>query len=238
MFSKTSGTITQQKQSLILVPLISALLMGCNDDNKQQFESAKIAALEADDPFLELDAFRQHAGNYGAKCRSRFNTIYNEKPDPCNTRVNVEKQIVMASIDKGSIPAIIFLFKPYSKSPPLYPFEIDKTKANKLASQLVKRAESAPVGKESQALLMIAGHLLQSGKYVSQDSQKAAEMYIKAWQSGNDQAAMELINIYYYLKKYRQAYFWQVRVGSNAPPPSQLSEAEILDIQRKAAEIR
>ncbi|MGQ6002022.1 hypothetical protein ACUNHW_25130 [Serratia sp. IR-2025] len=227
----------QQKQGLILIPLISVLLMGCND-NKQQFESAKIAALASDDPFLELDTFREHAGNYGAKCKSWLDAIYNKKPDPCKTRASVEKEIVMASIDKGSIPAIIFLFDPYAKSPQLYPFEIGKTKAEKLAAQLIKQAESAPVGNENQALLMSAGHLLQSGNFVPKDSQKAAEMYIKAWQSGNIQAAMELVDIYNYLKDYRQSYFWSIRGGNSGTPPSQLSGAEILDIQRKAAEIR
>ncbi|WP_164040246.1 hypothetical protein [Serratia marcescens] len=180
----------QQKQGLILIPLISVLLMGCNDDNKQQFESAKIAALAADDPFLELDTFRKHAGNYGEKCKSWLDVIYKKKPDPCKTRASVEKEIVMASIDKGSIPAIIFLFDPYAKSPQLYPFELGKAKAEKLASQLVELAETAPVRSENQALLMSAGRLLQSGKYIPQDLQRAAEMYLKAWQSGN----LEIIN--------------------------------------------
>jgi hypothetical protein len=51
-----------------------------------------MAALEAEDPFVELDTFRERAGNYGAKCKSLLNAIYNKKPAPCKTRANVENK--------------------------------------------------------------------------------------------------------------------------------------------------
>ncbi|MHA0962800.1 hypothetical protein [Enterobacter cancerogenus] len=54
-----------KKRSVIfLLPLIAGLLTGC--DNKMeimQFEKARQAALNADDPFQALDAFNQKAGD-------------------------------------------------------------------------------------------------------------------------------------------------------------------------------
>lgn len=62
---KNSQGLGMKKRSVIfLLPLIAGLLTGC--DNKMeimQFEKARQAALNADDPFQALDAFNQKAGD-------------------------------------------------------------------------------------------------------------------------------------------------------------------------------
>ncbi|WP_312629576.1 hypothetical protein [Scandinavium sp.] len=105
------------------------------------------------------------------------------------------------------------------------------------AGRLISLAEKAPADKTSQALFMSAAGVLQSGKYALQDSQKAISLYVKAWLSGNQKAADELVDVYRFLKDYRHAYFWEIRSRNlSRDTRSQLTNEEINDIQRAASD--
>ncbi|EMH3789113.1 hypothetical protein V6I29_005338, partial [Klebsiella pneumoniae] len=142
------------------------------------------------------------------------------------------------AVEKGSVPALVFLFDPGSKTPDVYPRDIDPQKAGQAAERLVALAESAPVDSKNQALLMRAGDVLQAGQYVLQDSRRAATLYVKAWQAGDQRAAGELVNVYRFLKDSRRTYFWEVRSKDVLQLDSRdhLTGDEISAIQKLAAD--
>lgn len=219
---------------LFVLPVCAGLLAGC--DIKQealQFEAARTAALKADDPFLALETFTKQSGVYGLDC-----SFITPDKSPCEIREETEKQIVLTAVDKGSVPALIFLFDSYSKRPNVYPRDIDAEKAGQAAQRLVALAESAPVDKKNTALLMRAGDVLQAGQYVLQDSRRAAALYVKAWQAGDQRAAGELVKVYRFLKDSRRTYFWEVRSKDVQQLDSrdQLTGDEISAIQKLAAD--
>ncbi|EPJ7340374.1 hypothetical protein QDT89_002980 [Escherichia coli] len=152
---------------LFVLPLCAGLLAGC--DNKQealQFEAARTAALKADDPFLALDSFEQQSGDYGRDCDSLGAFLFgNFAPTvkACQARYEATRDMVLKAVEKGSVPALVFLFDPSSKTPDVYPRDIDPQKAGQAAERLVALAESAPVDSKNQALLMRAGEVLQAG---------------------------------------------------------------------------
>lgn len=225
---------------LFVLPLCAGLLAGC--DNKQearQFEAARTAALKADDPFLALDSFEQQSGDYGRDCDSLGAFLFGNLDDKaCRARDEATRDIVLKAVEKGSVPALVFLFDPGSKTPDVYPRDIDPQKAGQAAERLVALAESAPVDSKNQALLMRAGDILQAGQYVLQDSRRAATLYVKAWQAGDQRAAGELVNVYRFLKDSRRTYFWEVRSKDVLQLDSRdhLTGDEISAIQKLAAD--
>ncbi|EIS0340240.1 hypothetical protein LY000_001428 [Salmonella enterica] len=223
---------------LFVLPLCAGLLAGC--DNKQealQFEAARTAALKADDPFLALATFEQQSGDYGRDCYTLGFPIDSEEK-ACTARENARQDIILKAIENGSVPALLFLFDSGSKTPGVYPRDIDAEKAGQAAERLVALAESAPVDRNNQALLMRAGDVLQAGKYVLQDSRRAAALYVKAWQAGDQRAAGELVNVYRFLKDSRRTYFWEVRSKDvqQLDSRNQLTGDEISAIQKLAAD--
>ncbi|EBU2048079.1 hypothetical protein CTO56_18255 [Salmonella enterica] len=227
---------------LYVLPLCAGLLTGCdNRQEVQQFEAARTAALKADDPFRALETFEQQSGDYGRGCDSMtafwFGT-FDSTDKACKARYKARQDMVLKAVEKGSVPALVFLFDPYSKTPGVYPRDIGAEKAGQAAERLVALAESAPVDRNNQALLMRAGDVLQAGKYVLQDSRRAAALYVKAWQAGDQGAAGELVKVYRFLKDSRRTYFWEVRSKDVQQLDSrdQLTGDEISNIQRLAAD--
>ncbi|EDI9720520.1 TPA: hypothetical protein L7T48_004915 [Klebsiella aerogenes] len=223
---------------LFVLPLCAGLLAGC--DNKQealQFEAARTAALKADDPFMALATFEQQSGDYGRDCYTLGFPIDSEEK-ACTARENARQDIILKAIENGSVPALLFLFDSGSKTPGVYPRDIDAEKAGQAAERLIALAESAPVDRNNQALLMRAGDVLQAGKYVLQDSRRAAALYVKAWQAGDQRAAGELVNVYRFLKDSRRTYFWEVRSKDvqQLDSRNQLTGDEISAIQKLAAD--
>nr|WP_172686306.1 hypothetical protein [Salmonella enterica] len=134
---------------LFVLPLCAGLLAGC--DNKQEalkFEAARMAALKADDPFLALDSFEQQSGDYGRDCDSLGAFLFGNfasTDKACRARDEATRDMVLKAVEKGSVPALVFLFDPGSKTPDVYPRDIDPQKAGQAAERLVALAESAPV---------------------------------------------------------------------------------------------
>ncbi|AQL13594.1 TPA: hypothetical protein ACWSTX_002534 [Escherichia coli] len=227
---------------LFVLPLCAGLLAGC--DNKQealQFEAARTAALKADDPFLALDSFEQQSGDYGRDCDSLGAFLFGNfasTDKACRARDEATRDMVLKAVEKGSVPALVFLFDPGSKTPDVYPRDIDPQKAGQAAERLVALAESAPVDSKNQALLMRAGDVLQAGQYVLQDSRRAAALYVKAWQAGDQRAADELVRVYHFLKDSRRTYFWEVRSKNvqQLDSRAELTGDEISAIQKLAAD--
>ncbi|ECQ2987405.1 TPA: hypothetical protein PJH04_002884 [Escherichia coli] len=227
---------------LYVLPLCAGLLTGCdNRQEVQQFEAARTAALKADDPFLELERFNQQSGDYGRDCDT-FGAFlfgsFDSTDKACKERDKATRDMVLKAVEKGSVPALVFLFDPYSKTPGVYPRDIGAEKAGQAAARLVALAESAPVDSKNQALLMRAGDVLQAGQYVLQDSRRAATLYVKAWQAGDPRAASELAKVYRFLKDSRRTYFWEVRSKDVQQLDSrgQLTGDEISAIQKLAAD--
>ncbi|MHB6932285.1 hypothetical protein ACYCG2_20705 [Klebsiella pneumoniae] len=223
---------------LFVLPLCAGLLAGC--DNKQealQFEAARTAALKADDPFLALDSFEQQSGDYGRDCDT-LGFPMDSVEKACTAREKARQDIILKAIENGSVPALVFLFDPGSKTPDVYPRDIDPQKAGQAAERLVALAESAPVDSKNQALLMRAGDVLQAGQYVLQDSRRAAALYVKAWQAGDQRAADELVRVYHFLKDSRRTYFWEVRSKNvqQLDSRAELTGDEISAIQKLAAD--
>lgn len=218
-----------------------SLIAGCdNKNNVKQFEAAYQATLNADDPFQALDLFEMQSGGYGRNCDSAraflFSIWYAPSKD-CEARDNAMQEIILKAIEKGSMRALIFLFDPSQKLPGVYPENLDNDVTTKLAERLVKLAEKAPAGRKNTLLLMRAGDVLQSGKYVLQDSRKAADLHVRAWLAGDSYAASKLVGVYSYLKDYRRAYFWEIRSRNlKYDFRSELSSDEIIEIQQLASD--
>ncbi|ELS3177568.1 hypothetical protein R5D76_004198 [Salmonella enterica] len=227
---------------LYVLPLCAGLLTGCdNRQEVQQFEAARTAALKADDPFLALERFNQQSGDYGRDCDT-FGAFlfgsFDSTDKACKERDKATRDMVLKAVEKGSVPALVFVFDPYSKTPGVYPRDIGAEKAGQAAARLVALAESAPVDSKNQALLMRAGDVLQAGQYVLQDSRRAAALYVKAWQAGDPRAASELAKVYRFLKDSRRTYFWEVRSKDVQQLDSrgQLTGDEISAIQKLSAD--
>lgn len=219
---------------LLSVTVMASALTGCFDSGKQQFEAARDAALKAKDPYLALETFRAQSGDYQTSCSVTISSIFSHS---CDERGETEKNIVLAALDKGSVPALVFLFDPYGKVPSVYPNDLARPKAEQLAGRLLDLAEKAPADQAHQALLLNAARVSQRGAYVSQNSAKAAAYYIRAWQAGERTAAAELADLYRYTKDYRRAYFWAIRSrGLNNDDRAQLTGQDITEIQRLAAD--
>lgn len=227
---------------LFVLPLCAGLLTGCdNTQEAQQFEAARTAALKADDPFLALDSFEQQSGDYGRFCDSLTDFLFGtvgSRYRACEVRDKATRDIVLNAIERDSAPALVFLFDPDSKTPDVYPRDLDPQKAGQAAERLVALAESAPVDSKNQALLMRAGDVLQAGQYVLQDSRRAAALYVKAWQAGDQRAAGELVKVYHFLRDSRRTYFWEVRSKDvlQLDSRAELTGDEIIAIQKLAAD--
>lgn len=195
----------------------------------QRFEGARQAALDAPDPFLELDRFRSSIGEYGEDCY--FNA------DPCIRRANAEDELVMAGARKGSVPALVHLFDTGIKRPRITYTDLPAGEAERLGHRLIAAAEKAPVSKENAGLFVEAAELLKYGAYVELDTAKAISLYVKAWQSGDRRAASELAHLYETnLTDIPRAYFWHVRARDVPIGEKRLSNEQKLLIERKAAD--
>lgn len=194
---------------------------------EQTFKAARQAALNAPDPFLELDRFRSAIGDYGKSC-------YVFADADCKRRTETENELVVAGARKGSVPALIFLFNSGIRWPPISYTDLPDNESQRLGQRLISLAESAPVTKENAALFSEAAALL---KYSTQTA-KAIDLYVKAWQTGAPWAASELAYIYdEILNDKTRAYFWYVR-AQNVPAGTEsfksLSADEKLTLQSKA----
>jgi len=194
---------------------------------EQTFAAARQAALDAPDPFLELDRFRSAIGDYGKSC-------YVFADANCKRRTETENELVVAGARKGSVPALIFLFNSGIRWPPISYTDLPDNESQRLGQRLISLAESAPVTKENSAFFSAAAALL---KYSTQTA-RAIDLYVKAWQTGAPWAASELAYIYdEILNDKTRAYFWYVR-AQNVPAGtdsfSSLSAEEKLTLQSRA----
>ena len=194
---------------------------------EQTFKAARQAALDAPDPFLELDRFRSAIGDYGKSCFVFADAI-------CKRRTETENELVVAGVKKGSVPALVFLFDTGIKSPLINYTDLPDDESRLLKLRLIILAENAPVTKENAALFSEAAALL---KYSTQTA-RAIDLYVKAWQTGAPFAASGLAYIYdEILNDKTRAYFWYVR-AQNVPAGTDsfnsLSAEEKLTLQSKA----
>ncbi|EGD4232753.1 hypothetical protein H1Z99_004999 [Salmonella enterica subsp. enterica serovar Meleagridis] len=230
---------------LIVVPVLCGLLLGCdgNKDEQSQFEAASKQVLSAADPLKEFNKFVAQAGDYGKDCGERgLEMILGVSPSrraACNERLSIEKKIVMASIDKGSQSALIFLFNVNPKHPAVYDEDLPDEYVEKQRERIVELARTLPPKKENKEIFSVAGNYLQYGVRVTQDSLAAIDAYKKAWQSGDKSAAENISEIYSFLGDIPRKYFWRIRAQSlpeNTEGVNKLSPEEKVLIQRKAAD--
>lgn len=196
---------------------------------QQKFEAARQAALNAPDPFLELDRFRASIGEYGNACFFR--------PNACIRRANAEDELVVAGARKGSVPALVHLFNTGIKRPRITYTDLPAGEAERLGHRLIALAEKAPVSKDNAGLFVEAADLLKYGAYVELDTAKAISLYVKAWQSGDRWAASKLADLYETnLTDIPRAYFWHVRARNVPIGEKRLSNEQKLLLERKAAD--
>lgn len=218
--------------NLAMAAIIGGLAFGAyhasvkDEAEEQTFEAARQAALNAPDPFLELDRFRSAIGDYGKSC-------YVFADANCKRRTETENELVVAGVKKGSVPALVFLFDTGIKSPLINYTDLPDDETRYLKLRLIILAENAPVTKENAALFSEAAALLKYRK-----TAKAIDLYVKAWQTGAPFAASELAYIYdEILNDKTQAYFWYAR-AQNVPAGTDrfngLSAEEKLTLQSKA----
>lgn len=221
--------------NLAMAAVIGGLALGAyhthsaDKAEEQTFEAARQAALNAPDPFLELDRFRSAIGDYGKSC-------YVFADANCKRRTETENELVVAGGKKGSVPALVFLFDTGIKSPLINYTDLPDDESRPLKLRLIILAENAPVTKENAALFSEAAALL---KYSTQTA-KAIDLYTKAWQTGAPWAASELAYIYdEILNDKTRAYFWYAR-ARNVPVGNEsfksLSAEKKLTLQSKAHE--
>lgn len=219
--------------NLVTVALIGGVIFGAyhihsaEKAEEQAFETARQTALNAPDPFLELDRFRSAIGDYGKSC-------YVFAEASCKRRVDTENELVIAGAKKGSVPALVFLFDTGSKWPLIKYTDLPHDESQRLGLRLISLAEHAPVTKENAALFSEAAQLLKYSTHTA----KAIDLYVKAWQTGAPWAASGLAYIYdEILNDKARAYFWYVR-ARNIPVGTErfqdLSAEEKLTLQSKA----
>ncbi|EBX2689386.1 hypothetical protein ABK814_21675 [Enterobacter hormaechei] len=231
-------------KKLIAIPLLCGLLLGC--DNKAellQFEAASKDALSAPDPFLALDKFDEKAGDYGKNCGGFFGELLSDissnQRAACEKRLAMQIKIVVASVDKGSLPAFLFLLNEGPKYPPVYLNDLPVNYAHRQRARLFELAWSLPPAKENAELFRRAAEDLQTGNNVMQDSTAAIALYKKAWQAGDESAADNLSDVYAFLGDTPRAYFWKIRAHSlpeYTKDVNKLTPEEKIIIQRKAAD--
>lgn len=67
----------KKRSFIVLLALVCGPITGCdNKKDVRQFEAARQAVLNADDPFLELDAFNQTSGDYGRNCDTLVDYLF------------------------------------------------------------------------------------------------------------------------------------------------------------------
>ncbi|EAV5731203.1 hypothetical protein ACLF4E_004215 [Cronobacter malonaticus] len=231
-------------KKLIVVPILCGLLLGCDNKAEQtQFEAASKNVLSAADPLMEFNKFDAQAGDYGKECGERVSEmifgVSSSRRAACNERLSIEKKIVMASIDKGSQSALVFLFDVNPKFPPVYDIDLPDGYVKKQRERLLELARTLPPKKENKDIFILAGNYLQYGNKVTQDSLAAIDAYKKAWQSGDESAAENISEIYRFLGDIPRTYFWKIRAKSipeNSEGVSKLTPEEKVLIQRKAAD--
>ncbi|HBU3503704.1 TPA: hypothetical protein MCW43_005325 [Klebsiella pneumoniae] len=228
-------------KNLIAIPLLCGLLLGC--DNKaeiSQIETASKDALRAPDPFQALDKFDEQTGRYGRYCGQFLGDVLSyissNQRAVCEKLLATQTKIVVSAVDKGSLPALLFLLDSRQKNPPVYLKDLPADYAIRQTAHLYELASSLPTTKENAELFSRAAMELQTGYSVMQDSEAAINLYKKAWQAGDQSAAVFLSDIYAFLGETRQAYFWSIRAHSFTNNANKLTRDEKIDIQRKAAD--
>lgn len=229
----------------MVVPLLCGLLFGC--DNKAelfQFEAASKTALSAADPFVALKQFDEQAGDYGKDCGESLGEwlfgVSHSRRVACEKRLEMQTKIVVASVNKGSMPAFMFLLDSGPKYPPVYLKDMPADYANRQRARLFELARTLPPTMENAELFRRAAEDLQTGNNVMQDSTAAIALYKKAWQAGDKSAADDLSDVYAFLGDTPRAYFWKIRANSlpeNTKDVDKLTPEEKIVIQRKAADV-
>lgn len=231
-------------KKLIAIPLLCGLLTGCDNEAEQQkqFEAASEAALSAPDPFQALDKFSEQVSDYASGCYdpSGYASDQYRPSEACNRRLNVETKMVIASVNKGSVPALLFLMDQGPKNPPVYLSNLKADYAKSQVARFIELAKAAKPIKENTKLINRAAEELQRGNLVTQDSDAAIALYKKAWLAGSNSAASKISDIYEFLGDTPRAYFWRIRAHSlpeGTANLKNLTPEDKLAIQRKAADL-
>ncbi|ECS7744006.1 hypothetical protein CN027_22975 [Salmonella enterica subsp. enterica serovar Java] len=231
-------------KKLIAIPLLCGLLTGCDKaaEQQKQFEAASEAALSAPDPFEELDKFSEQVSDYASGCYdpSDYGGDQYSPKEACNRRLNVETKMVIASVNKGSVPALLFLMDQGPKNPPVYLRNLQADYAKSQIANFIELARAAKPVKDNTKLINRAAEVLQRGNLVTQDSGAAIALYKKAWLAGDDNAASRISDIYEFLGDTPRAYFWRIRAHSlpeGTANLKKLTSKDKLEIQRKAADL-
>lgn len=218
------------------VILSGLLLVGC-DSKQTEFEKITNNALQSADPFMTMDKYySENEFNFNG-CDSIFRITSNAF---CNQIFESNIKVMKASLDKDSIPALLYLFNDYDLSHWIAPRDLKRSDVELYLHNLISLARKLQINKKYSEVFMTAARELQNGRYITQDTMGAIDFYLKAWMAGNREAATKLADVYNFLNDPSRAYFWSIRSMEILLDTDQLkdiSPEEKIRIQKKAADL-
>lgn len=87
-----------------------------------------------------------------------------------------------------------------------------------IAPRILAAAEASTGAPADHQLLRVAGQIVRDGKYVIRNSDKAAELFARAWLAGDQTAAANNAQLYESLHDLNNAYLWALRCKGECRP--------------------
>lgn len=87
-----------------------------------------------------------------------------------------------------------------------------------MAPRILAAAQASTGTAVNSRLLRVAGQIVRDGKYVIRSSDKAAELFARAWLAGDPTAAANKAQLYDSLHDLNNAYLWALRCRAECHP--------------------
>lgn len=87
-----------------------------------------------------------------------------------------------------------------------------------MAPRILAAAQTSTGAPADSRLLRVAGQIVRDGKYVIRSSDKAAELFARAWRAGDPTAAANNAQLYDSLHDLNNAYLWALRCRAECHP--------------------
>lgn len=211
--------------------LLSVMLLSACDNQKAEFDTIRTKALQNPDPWQawqQLNAEAEKAcpeKQAFPSCSEILNTDYR----------NLSFSLYRKALNQHSSAALTDLFM---RDDP--PDEL-KSQMPALAAELISIAGHSSGDRASAKILAAAAHVLDRGKWVQQDSVRAAAYFARAWLAYDTQAPASLSRLYSEQHDDASAVLWRLRCTgdcdiSQTPygESDSLSPRQILRIQSLA----
>jgi hypothetical protein len=200
---------------LVLLPL-AAITSGCGQPTHEpaisaifDADAAAIAATKKADPWQTSVELRAIEARLEGTCTTSVWTGSTSCGNLTERQMRAKAQELdhqseryeLAAVKQGNPSAVLAAYSATTLTAPYVA----------LVPHVVALADKARGTAEDRPLLLVAGQLYASGRYVVKDTTRAVGYLSKAWAAGFSDAAIDAAALYLEINDYRNAYLWSLR---------------------------